>query len=29
MDGWMDCDFTFFSTVFQSYQDNERVLISK
>ena len=21
MDGWMTCEFTFFSTVFQSYQD--------
>ena len=25
IDGWMTCDFTFFSTVFQSYQDEERV----
>ena len=22
MDGWMTCDFTSFSTVFQSYQDD-------
>ena len=22
MDGWMTCDFTFFLTVFQSYQDD-------
>ena len=26
--GWMDnCDFTAFSTVFQSYQDDERLII--
>ena len=25
MDGWMICGFTFFSAVFQSYQDDERV----
>ena len=24
MDGWMTCNFASFSTVFQSYQDNER-----
>ena len=25
--GWMTCDFTFFSTVFQSYQDDGRMII--
>ena len=27
-DGWMTCDFTSFSTVFQSYQDHERLLMT-
>ena len=29
MDGWMDeiCDFTCFSTVFQSYQDEGRMIM--
>ena len=27
MDGWMTCDFTFFSNVFQSYQNDERVIM--
>ena len=27
MDGWMICDFTSFSTVFQSYQDDERLVM--
>ena len=27
MDGWMTCDFPSFSTVFQSYQDNERSIM--
>ena len=27
MDGRMICDFTSFSTVFQSYQDNERLIM--
>ena len=27
MDGWMTCDVTSFSTVFQSYQDNERLIM--
>ena len=27
MDGWMICDFTSFSTVFQSYQDDERLIM--
>ena len=27
MDGWMTCDFTFFSTVFQSYQDDGRLIM--
>ena len=26
MDGWMTCDFTSFSTVFQSYQDDGRLI---
>ena len=26
MGEWMDCDFTSFSTVFQSYQDDERLI---
>ena len=26
-DGWMTCDFTSFSTVFQSYQDNGRMIM--
>ena len=25
--GWMACDFTSFSTVFQSYEDNERLIM--
>ena len=28
IDEWLTCDFTFFSTVFQSYQDDERVKIN-
>ena len=27
VDGWFTCDFTPFSTVFQSYQDDERMII--
>ena len=27
MDGWMICDFTSFSTLFQSYQDDGRIII--
>ena len=27
IDGWMTCDFTSFSTVFQSYQDDERLIM--
>ena len=27
MDGWMTCDVTSFSTVFQSYQVNERLIM--
>ena len=27
MDGWMTCDVMSFSTVFQSYQDNERLIM--
>ena len=27
MDGWMTCDFTSFSTVFQPYQDDERLIM--
>ena len=27
LDGWMTCDFTSFSTVFQSYQDDERLIM--
>ena len=27
LDGWMTCDFTSFSTVFQSYQDDGRVIM--
>ena len=27
MDGWMICDFTSFSTVFQSYQDDGRMIM--
>ena len=27
MDGWRTCDFTSFSTVFQSYQDDERLTL--
>ena len=27
MDGWMTCDFTSVSTVFQLYQDDERLII--
>ena len=26
IDGWMTCDFTSFSTVFQSYQDNGQMI---
>ena len=26
-DGWMTCDVTSFSTVFQSYQDEERLIM--
>ena len=28
MDGWMTCDFTSFSTVFQSYQDDGRMIMT-
>ena len=27
MDGWMTCDFTSFSTVFQSYQGDGRLIM--
>ena len=27
MDGWMTCEFTSFSTVFQSYQDDGRMIM--
>ena len=27
MDGWMTCDFTSFSTIFQSYQDNGQMIM--
>ena len=27
MDGWMTCDFTSFSTVFQSNQNDERLIM--
>ena len=27
MDGWMNCDFTSFSTLFQSYQDDGRMIM--
>ena len=27
IDGWMTCDFTSFSTVFQSYQDDGRMIM--
>ena len=27
MAGWMTCDFTSFSTVFRSYQDDERLIM--
>ena len=27
MYGWMTCDFTSFSTVLQSYQDDERLVM--
>ena len=27
INGWMICDFTSFSTVFQSYQDNGRMIM--
>ena len=27
LDGWMTCDFTCFSTVFQSYQGDRRLII--
>ena len=26
LDGWMTCDFTSFLTVFQSYQDDVRIM---
>ena len=26
-DAWMTCDFTSFSTAFQSYQDDERLMM--
>ena len=29
MDGWMTCDFTSFSTVFQSYQDDGRMIMKR
>ena len=29
MDGWMTCDFTSFSTVFQSYQDDGQMIIKE
>ena len=28
MDGWMTCDFMYFSTVFQSYQDDGRLIMN-
>ena len=28
MDGWMTCDFSSFSTVLQSYQANERMIMA-
>ena len=27
MDGWITCDFTSFSTVFVSYQDDEKLIM--
>ena len=27
LDGWLTCDFASFSTVFQSYQDDERLIM--
>ena len=27
IDGWMACDFTSFSTVFQSYQDDGKLIM--
>ena len=27
MDGWMECDFTSFSIVLQSYQDNGQMIM--
>ena len=27
MDGWMNCDFTSFSIVFQTYQDDGRLIM--
>ena len=27
MDGWITCDFTSFSTVFQTYLDDDRLII--
>ena len=27
MDGWMTCEFMSFSTVYQSYQDDERLIM--
>ena len=27
IDGWMTCDFTSFSTIFQSYQDDGRLIM--
>ena len=29
MDGWMTCDFTSFSTVFQSLQDDVRMIMER
>ena len=28
-DGWMVCDFTSFSTVFQSYQDDGQMIMKR
>ena len=28
LDRWMTCDFTSFPTIFQSYQDNERLIMN-
>ena len=27
-DGWMTCDFMFFSTIFPSYQDDRRMIMN-